>query len=584
MKKNKSKVISEMYLQLFPAQYLSFVASSLSGIINGIIVGNYLSAESMVALGFVSPLLQFFTAISAVIAGGSRIICGRLLGRNENHKIKNVFSESILALLVVGTVITIALLVFAPQFASLLGAKDSSIALTVLYLRGLAIGVIPTLLVPNFMAFLQLTNENNTSFVSVIILVATNLLCSLLNVTVINGGVLGMGISTSLAQTASLLFMIIFIKKKKEELKFNRKFVDRKEILDIVKLGSPNALANLLYATRNVIYNGQALVLAGEDAVSALAIMTNSEGIFVGLNCSQGAVGLVLSSVFVGEKDKNSVKNMFKTLFVYSLFMAAFTIFFLTVLGGFYVSLFGAKGNVLALSRELYFAYSLALSLNVILQTSYSIYQSLGRVKYVNVLYVVNAMAVPMLCCFVLAPAVGIKGLWYSYFIAEVVPLTIMLSYPAIKNRKFPKSFDDFFEFDKSFDLANKLSFTVYELNEVVEVSKRVGEFCKKYNIDNKRTMMSSLCIEEIAGNVVEHGFTKSKRTDMSIEIFVSYYNDEVNIRIRDDAPSFDPRTRLGTYNPEDPTKNMGIRLVNSVAKEMSYQSYFGMNVLSIKL
>ena len=46
----------------------------------------------------------------------------------------------------------------------------------------------------------------------------------------------------------------------------------------------------------------------------------------------------------------------------------------------------------------------------------------------------------------------------------------------------------------------------------------------------------------------------------------------------------FDPKSKLKIVDTEDPVKNIGIKLVSKLAKEMNYQTTFGMNVLTIVL
>lgn len=580
---NGSSVITKMYWKIFPAQYFSLVTTFLCNFINGLIIGNYLSSDSMAALGIVMPITIIISSLASIFASGAKIACGRLIGRNESDKIKNVYSCVVFLTLLLAIVSTLIVFNFADGISSLLGAKDELIELTSLYIKGLAIGFIPTMLVPNFMAFFQITNDNNISLVSAIVLTICNLTFSLLNVNVFNGGIFGMGLSTSLAQFCSMAFLIIYIKLKKKVLKFHRNYINRKDSVNIVKLGTPSALANVLYSIRNIVFNTQALSLAGTTAVSSLAILNTSCGIFDAFNIAQGTVVVMLASIFAGEKDKESLKKLYKTSILFGLIIGFVKIAIICLFGKQFVSLFGAEGVVYEESYRLYVLYSFAMPVNMITVTMLSIHQSLERVSFANVIYAINAVGVPLFCCFILAPSMGIDIVWASYTLAEIVVIVFMYIYPLFK-KKNPVKFEELFYLDSSFDDANKMSMTVKNIDDVVNVSKKVEEFCKAHNIDSKRSMMCGLCLEEIAGNVVEHGFTKSKRKNHSIEIFVQCDNDEVSMRIRDDAPYFDPRTKLGAYNPDDPCKNIGIRLVNEVAKDMNYQTYFDMNVLSVKL
>ena len=57
---------------------------------------------------------------------------------------------------------------------------------------------------------------------------------------------------------------------------------------------------------------------------------------------------------------------------------------------------------------------------------------------------------------------------------------------------------------------------------------------------------------------------------------------------IKDDCVPFDPGERLKMTSDEsigeDPMKNIGIRMVYKIAKEVQYQNVLGLNVLTLKI
>lgn len=129
----------------------------------------------------------------------------------------------------------------------------------------------------------------------------------------------------------------------------------------------------------------------------------------------------------------------------------------------------------------------------------------------------------------------------------------------------------------------SRLDLTVRNLQEVVTVSQQVRAFCESKGIDQERTFLSGLCLEEMASNVVIHGFAADKLSH-SIDIRVINKGDDLILRIKDDCIPFDPATRSRIMNPEDKTKNIGIRIVYDMAKEIDYQHILGLNVLTIHI
>ena len=64
----------ELFLKLLPIQIFVNLASSLSRFVNGLIIGNNLSASAMIASGLVSPLFNIIGSISTIVSTGAGIL------------------------------------------------------------------------------------------------------------------------------------------------------------------------------------------------------------------------------------------------------------------------------------------------------------------------------------------------------------------------------------------------------------------------------------------------------------------------------------------------------------------------------
>ena len=60
--------------------------------------------------------------------------------------------------------------------------------------------------------------------------------------------------------------------------------------------------------------------------------------------------------------------------------------------------------------------------------------------------------------------------------------------------------------------------------------------------------------------------------------------DDDVILRIKDDCVPFDPAERLRRFNGDDPAKNIGIRMILGMARDVQYQNILGLNVLTIRI
>ena len=583
-KNYNGKLINEMFRMLLPAQILSTATASLSAVINGILIGNFLSDASLVALGFVTPLVSILGALASIISGGSRVLCGRFMGQSEIKKLDYVFTGAMFCAVGLGAVLTLLAQVFANPLAYILGARGSFIAETAIYIRGLSLGFIPSLVIPTLMVLLQMRNESTYSLVSAVVLAAGNLLFSLANIKFFGASLIGMGFATSLAQYITVGFLVIKFITNKSLMRFDMHCFDKLIAKEMVVLGSPTALAAALYATRNIVLNTLALKVGGDVAVSALAIVMSLTAPLDSLSIGVGAVCLILSSVFVGEKDEEAMQDVFKSTIKYGWILAAGQLIVAAILGRPIASLFGATGIVLNEAYLVFLIFSMNKPFNIITLAIVNPAQSMGKIKLINFFYLFNALILPLSYTLITLNILGPIAVYSTYATAEVLGLILIAIYARSTYGHFPKNISEILMLDKEVFLGNKLTVSIKNMDEVINVSKTIIDFCKENGIDERRSMLAGLCLEEMAGNVVEHGFTKGKKRDYTIDLFASVQDDDLMLRIRNNTVQFDPVKAYSPFNPEDPMKNIGIRMVNKLAKEMNYQSSFGMNVLSIKL
>ena len=166
-----------------------------------------------------------------------------------------------------------------------------------------------------------------------------------------------------------------------------------------------------------------------------------------------------------------------------------------------------------------------------------------------------------------------------------IVCLLYIIGYAWYKNKGFPRSLERLMVIPDDFGAEEdeRIDITVHNMEEVLLVSQQISEFCEKRGIDKRRSYLAGLCMEEMAGNVVDHGFTKDQKKH-TVDIRVVHKNNDIILRIRDDCVPFDPEERRELTDPTDFMKNVGIRLVYRAARDVEYQNILGLNVLTIRI
>ena len=92
---------------------------------------------------------------------------------------------------------------------------------------------------------------------------------------------------------------------------------------------------------------------------------------------------------------------------------------------------------------------------------------------------------------------------------------------------------------------------------------------------------MSSLAVEEMAANAVEHGFAKTKHPAIDVKLILKRDGTLV-LRMRDNGAAFNPMDL--DLSAADPCSAVGIRMLRQGVREVEYQNTVGLNNVVVTL
>ena len=120
-------------------------------------------------------------------------------------------------------------------------------------------------------------------------------------------------------------------------------------------------------------------------------------------------------------------------------------------------------------------------------------------------------------------------------------------------------------------------------MDQVAVLSQKVWSFCDRHGCDPRRRYLMSLSVEEMVGNVIQHGFTKDKKRH-HIDVRILKNKEDYIVRIRDDCAFFDPIERLQLYSERDPLHHVGLRMISKTAKSIQYTCVLKLNNLVVRI
>jgi len=358
-------------------------------------------------------------------------------------------------------------------------------------------------------------------------------------------------------------------------------------IKEIVKVGMPGVLGDAYQTVRGIILNALILTYAGSAGMSAQATVNSFLGMFWTIPAGMLTVSRMLMSVSIGEKDRMSLKDVMYNMLKWSVPLMSIVAIALALLAEPLTNLYyhDPSQNVYQMTVWGFRLMPLVMPIAVIAMHGTCYAQTSGKIVLVHIMSVMDGVVGVVISSLILMPLLSINGFYIANILNSVITVLIVVVYSIIINRRSPRNMDELMVIPKDFGVNEdeRMDLSVNTMDEVISVSISVMEFCESKGIDRKRSHLAGLCLEEMAGNVISHGF-KKRRGPHSVDIRVVHSEDSMILRIKDDCVPFNPAERKEIMDPEDKAKNIGIRMVYGIAEKVEYQNILGMNVLTIHI
>ncbi len=593
MGKNKAKVsdfnmTAKLLFRLLPVQILLSSISAINGIVTGVFATNYVGEAAMSAVGLYNPINLLVVSISTMLMTGAVVICGKYMGKNQVHQMQNVFTLDILLCTIVSVVAAVILIVMGMfDLTSIFAPDDGIRAVFNSFILGQALGVFPLFIGNQLAAFLSLENKAFRTTLASIVYIIANLIFNFIFVQVMHLEALGLALSASLGMWVFMLVQAqyFFTSKASIKLKFkNLKWDDAKEI---VTIGIPGAIGNGYQTVRGFIVNGLITTYVGSVGISAFAASNAIMAFFWAIPAGMLNVSRMMMSVSIGEEDRTTLTNVMRTALYRFIPLQCIISAFIMIMARPFTMVFYQNPAEPVFDMTMWGYRLLPLCMpTAIWLMHFSCYAlASGRQFMVHFYAVIDGFVGVSVLSALLVPVFGMNGVYYANVLNGIVGVLMVIIYSIIKNKKMPGTIDELMVIPKDFgvDEDHRIEFNIKKMEDVTGTSEVVAKFCEDKGVDKRRAYFASLSFEEMAGNVVSHGFTMdSKPHNLSARAIVK--EEDVILCIKDDCQPFDPVQRQRILDPEDKTKNIGLRMVHDIAKDFTYQNVLGLNVLTIKI
>lgn len=356
-----TKNITDMTLGSPVKLLLSFTMPLLVGnifqqfynLVDTIVVGNYVGADALAAVGTCGSLSYLFFALCSGLSVGVGILAAQYFGANENEMIYATVANSTYLLAISGAVASLLGVILAPQLLALLQVPESIMPLSVTYLRVTSSGIVFVALYNGVAALLRALGDSKSPLYFLILSCILNLVLDLLFVLKFQWGVFGVALATIIAQFVSCLVSVLYAWKTNPYFRLTRsQWKPRKKIISrCMMLGVPVALQNALINVSTVVLQGVVNGF-GETVMAAYTVVGKVEQL---VHMPYNALGTALTSYAGQNKGAGEIQRVrqgykISARIVLGLSAVMIPAFFL--LGNQIAGCFVEEANVIAISAK----------------------------------------------------------------------------------------------------------------------------------------------------------------------------------------------------------------------------------------
>ena len=423
----QEKLIARLFKDTLIIFLLSMFVSTIGYLIDGVITGSFLGTEAIAAFGLTMPYQKFVTIFPSIIVVGMQVMCSKFLGRGELREANGIFSLAVTTALAIMIFLTGATILFTEQIAELFGAGENLgqvRSLTLDYLKAYSLSLPALAAVTIFTPIMQLDNDRRRAVISAAVLALCDIAGDLINVFVLDGGLWGMGIATTISYWIAAGFLLVHFFKLDSNFTFLPEAASLKNLRQIILIGLPVILGRGTAVLRTAFFTRMSVALAGGVGVAAYATIENFSGLLEIIPKALGSSTQMIGGILISEQDRNSILRLMKLALKYSLTISLImmsAVFLAAPIIADLYTLDDATAYQMTLEGlQLAIAFLPLCAVGIIFMYYYQAY---GRFKLVSSLTLAGNIGFIVPPALLLTPHFGMAGLWLSFPLSYLLPL-----------------------------------------------------------------------------------------------------------------------------------------------------------------
>lgn len=567
--KRNSYLIGKAFRSFLMASVLSVAAEQVAVLVDAAVVGRLVSAEALAGVSIIQPLIQALFSLSVLFVVGGTMMTGVAIGNGERDKANSIFSVTLACVVALGVLFVIGAFSFYDQIFSFLCPSETLRPYASQYANFILLGSPFYLL--SYMLQCMVTVDGHPRLVTVSVVVGNivNLVLNIVLIKVFNAGVAGAAMATV---TMNVLNVVIlsshFMKKGTLSVVIPRKV---KEIVKmLLKNGLPEFVATSLIAVQMAAGVRIASIYMGDAGVVVLAVCSqlfSFSMIFLSgtLNTLQP-----MSAILKGANDSKGMLILLRQAYTFLFICLAVYTLSICIAPTQIAAFFGVSTELqMEMALKALPLYSLHIVMQSLFYQFITIYQIHDQPRFA--IYLSTGQSIfPAVGFGLLAMAGGPISPWWGFFLGQAFTVLTLLPL-VVREQRRNRNLTPIFLIKQNDESVTYDVSVATNYDALHEMQSGMADFLHEAHVEEKTAMNAVVCAEELVKNIIDHGHAHS------VDVRATHNGESINITLCDDGKLFNPVE----YDKET---GLGLLIVKGIASELSYDTIFNQNVVTITI
>ena len=421
--------VKKLYFRYLGAAFGSAIISSIYGLVDTAMVGQYHGPQGAAAMAVVAPVWNIIYSLGLLAGIGGSVLFSTARGQGQSRREREYFSAALLGVSGLAIISWLVIFLLDAPLLTLFGADQALLPLAQAYLLPVK-WVVPVFLFNQMLAaFLRNDGDPGRAAAAVLSGGIFNIIGDYFFVFALDMGIFGAGLATAIGSVISLLVALTHFLSPKNTLRFLWPSRLPQKLRAILVTGFSTFFIDIAMGILTTLFNRQIMSYLGTDALAVYGIIVNISTIVQCCAYSVGQAAQPILSINFGAHQWDRLRLTLRyALWATAFFSLAWTALIWAAPNGFVRIFMDAGPDIYAIAPAILRTYGLSFLLLPLNIFSTYYFQSLLRPAAAFFVSVARGLVISGGLILSLPALLGPEAVWLAMPVTEgVVALAVVL-------------------------------------------------------------------------------------------------------------------------------------------------------------